>query len=203
MANIKLTKTALKGQRDDLKRFSRFLPTLQLKKQQLQVEVQTVRDEIKTLHTKLDVLVKDAQKWIELFSTEGFNVEVVSEQIVIDKMAVETRNIAGVDVPFFAELSFKPVEFDLFSTPSWYDGALDYVRQLLEMSKREEVMRERLSLLERELQVTNQRVNLFEKVKIPECNTNIRMIRIYLGDQETAAVGRSKIAKRKMQVVAS
>jgi V/A-type H+-transporting ATPase subunit D len=203
MANIKLTKTALKGQRDDLKRFSRFLPTLQLKKQQLQVEVQTVRDEIKALHTKLDALVKDAQKWIELFSTEGFEVDVVSQQIVIDKMLVENRNIAGVDVPFFAELTFQPVEFDLFSTPSWYDGALDYVRQLLEMSKREEVMRERLSLLERELQVTNQRVNLFEKVKIPECQTNIRMIRIYLGDQETAAVGRSKIAKRKMQVAVS
>ncbi len=203
MANIKLTKTALKSQRDDLKRFSRFLPTLQLKKQQLQVEVQTVRDEIKGLHTKLDALVKDAQTWIELFSSEGFDIDEVSTLISIDKMSIDTRNIAGVDVPFFAELSFQPIEFDLFTAPSWYDGALDYVRQLLEMSKREEVMRERLELLERELQVTNQRVNLFEKVKIPECKDNIRMIRIYLGDQETAAVGRSKIAKRKMQVVAS
>ena len=35
MAKIKLTKNELKAQRDALKRFQRYLPTLQLKKQQL------------------------------------------------------------------------------------------------------------------------------------------------------------------------
>ena len=35
MAKIKLTKTELKAQTDALKRFQRFLPMLQLKKQQL------------------------------------------------------------------------------------------------------------------------------------------------------------------------
>jgi V/A-type H+-transporting ATPase subunit D len=202
MANIKLTKTELKVQRDSLKRFSRFLPTLQLKKQQLQMEVQRVRDEIRELRTKLSKLQRSAEKWIELFSSEEFSLDKVVELIVLDKLSVETRNVAGVDVPFFAELSFKPCSFDFFTAPSWFDGALDYIRQLLEMSKREEVMRERMDLLEQELRVTNQRVNLFEKVKIPECKENIRMIRIYLGDQETAAVGRSKIAKSKMQAVA-
>ena len=40
-------------------------------------------------------------------------------------------------------------------------------------------------------------VNLFEKVKIPEAKENIRIIRIFMGDQQTAAVARSKIAKGK------
>ncbi len=202
MANIKLTKTELKVQRDSLKRYSRFLPTLQLKKQQLQMEVQRVRDEIRTLRSKLTELQRSAEQWIELFSSEEYVRDQVTELVVLDKLSVETRNVAGVDVPFFTELSFKPVTFNFFTSPSWFDGALDYIRQLLEMSKQEEVMRERMDLLEQELRVTNQRVNLFEKVKIPECKENIRMIRIYLGDQETAAVGRSKIAKRKMQAVA-
>ena len=35
MAKIKFTKTELKAQQDSLKQFVRFLPTLQLKKQQL------------------------------------------------------------------------------------------------------------------------------------------------------------------------
>ena len=35
MAKVKLTKTALKQERDALKQYERFLPTLQLKKQQL------------------------------------------------------------------------------------------------------------------------------------------------------------------------
>ena len=46
MAKIKLTKNELKFQRDALKRFQRYLPTLQLKKQQLQMEVRHVREEI-------------------------------------------------------------------------------------------------------------------------------------------------------------
>ena len=39
MAKVKLTKTELKAQTDALKRFQRFLPMLQLKKQQLQAEI--------------------------------------------------------------------------------------------------------------------------------------------------------------------
>jgi V/A-type H+-transporting ATPase subunit D len=54
-------------------------------------------------------------------------------------------------------------------------------------------------LLSKELRTTTQRVNLFEKVKIPECKENMRIIRIYLGDVDTAGVVRSKIAKRKSQ----
>ena len=55
--------------------------------------------------------------------------------------------------------------------------------------------------LERELRATAQRVNLFEKVKIPEAKENIRVIGIYLGDQQTSAVVRGKIAKKKLQEV--
>ncbi|MGL4854898.1 MAG: V-type ATP synthase subunit D [Lentisphaeria bacterium] len=200
MANIKLTKTELKVQRDALKRFSRFLPTLQLKKQQLQMEVQKVRDEIVQLREELAQLKSSADQWIEIFSSSEFDIEHVTTLVKLDHLTVESRNVAGVDVPFFTELSFKPCHYDLFTRPSWFDGALDYIKKLLEMSKREEVMHQRVDLLEQELRVTNQRVNLFEKVKIPEAKENIRMIRIYLGDQETAAVCRSKIAKRKMQV---
>jgi V/A-type H+-transporting ATPase subunit D len=43
-------------------------------------------------------------------------------------------------------------------------------------------------------------VNLFEKVKIPECLDNIRRIKIYLGDQQANAVGISKVAKKKIEV---
>ena len=41
------------------------------------------------------------------------------------------------------------------------------------------------ALLHEELRTTSQRVNLFEKVKIPECRENIRVIRIFLGDEQS------------------
>ena len=45
--------------------------------------------------------------------------------------------------------------------------------------------------------------DLFEKIKIPECRENIRVIRIALGNNDTAGVARSKIAKRKSQEAAA
>ena len=46
MAKIKFTKTELKAQQDSLKQFVRFLPTLQLKKQQLQMEVRLSTEQL-------------------------------------------------------------------------------------------------------------------------------------------------------------
>jgi V/A-type H+-transporting ATPase subunit D len=63
------------------------------------------------------------------------------------------------------------------------------------------VLQEQTRLLREELRITTQRVNLFEKVKIPETKTNIRIIQIHLGDQQTAAVVRGKIAKNKIMKV--
>ena len=58
------------------------------------------------------------------------------------------------------------------------------------------VLQEQARLIREELTITTQRVNLFEKVKIPETKENIRVIRIYMGDQQTAAVVRGKISKK-------
>ena len=61
-------------------------------------------------------------------------------------------------------------------------------------------MEAQIAILAKELRITTQRVNLFEKVKIPECKNNIRIIRIYLGDQQANAVGVSKVAKHKVEL---
>ena len=58
-----------------------------------------------------------------------------------------------------------------------------------------------MDILRQELRITTQRVNLFEKIKIPEAREAIRRIKIYLGDQTANAVGRSKIAKRKIEAL--
>ena len=63
------------------------------------------------------------------------------------------------------------------------------------------ILEKQYALLLAELVTTTQRVNLFEKIKIPECKENIRRIRIYMSDQETGAVARSKIAKKKGEVI--
>ncbi len=197
MAKIKLTKNELKAQRDALKRFSRYLPTLQLKKQQLQMEAQRIRGEYLALEREAEQYTGQVDDWIQLLD-QG-SAARLGEILEVEELVTDTRNVAGVDVPVFEELRFRQQPFDLFLEPLWYDDVIKAARQIVEHRIRLQILDRQRQAIEDELLTTTQRVNLFEKVKIPEARENIRRIQIFLGDEQTAAVGRAKIAKRKTQ----
>jgi len=198
MPKVKLTKTALKQQRDDLKQFQRFLPTLQLKKQQLQMEMMGCLEKIRANEIKEAELKKSLSSWTPLFG-EDAPVERIAKAIKIERLETGRLNIAGVDVPVFKSVDFSTAQYSLIDEDPWFDDGVDTVKRIIEVQTEREIIREQYRLIGKELRTTTQRVNLFEKVKIPECKDSIRTIQIYLGDMDTAAVGRSKIAKRKLQ----
>ncbi len=200
MAKIKLTKSELKSQRDALKQYARFLPTLQLKKQQLQMEMLRCRQEMKAILEEEEKLKDSIASWISLFGDDD-SAGFLKQTIKLGKVDTERKNIAGVDVPVFIALKFRIADYDLFEKDSWLDDAIEKIKEVLSLKAKHDIMQKQYDLIANELRTTTQRVNLFEKVKIPECKENIRTIQIYLGDQQTAAVGRSKIAKKKMQKV--
>ncbi len=198
MAKVKLTKTALKKERDSLKQFQRFLPTLQLKKQQLQLEMRECLNRIEFNERRERESKASLSSWLALFGAEQ-DAFRVADLVKVDRIKTDVMNIAGVDVPHFQRVVFADIEYDLFSEDPWIDDAVAALRKIVELRMEREVIRKQYDLIQTELRVTTQRVNLFEKVKIPECKENIRRIGIYLGDMDTSAVVRSKIAKNKLQ----
>ncbi|MCK9432348.1 MAG: V-type ATP synthase subunit D [Candidatus Omnitrophica bacterium] len=196
MAKIKFTKGELKRQRDSLKQFLRYLPTLQLKKQQLQLEILQQNTALQNAEQSLESKRQGVLVWAGLLSEaqEDFHSFVKP-----DKTVTHFKNIAGVDVPVFDALEFSEKDYDLFLFPLWVDSAIKSLRELAGLHKKIDTLRQGLDVLRRELRVTTQRVNLFEKVKIPQAEENIRLIKIYIGDQMANAVGRSKIAKKKIE----
>ncbi len=193
MAKIKYTKNELKAQRDALARFMRYLPTLQLKKQQLQMELRTRETQIASVRKEEIKAQNELTVWVKLFS-EPFDF---LPYIQLAEIQRSTINIAGVAIPVFENVSFIEKTPNLFETSAWTDHGIDALRQLIRLRIERQVIEEQYRLLFKELCATSQRVNLFEKMKIPECEENIRVIRIFMGDQQTAAVARSKIAKGK------
>ena len=121
----------------------------------------------------------------------------------IVSLRTDTGNIAGIDIPVFEGIDFESIPYDLYVMPPWVDRGVDALKRLLALDAEVRILKEQHRLLSEELRVTTQRVNLFEKVKIPETKESIRMIRIYLGDQQTAAVVRGKIAKSAIAVKVS
>ena len=200
---VKLTKNELKVQKDRLKQFQRYLPTLQLKKQQLQAVVMQVTAQLEQVARQRQAAVAGLDDWVAVFAeNDSFPAEKRLETLVRPKHVVcGEENIAGVVVPVFQELSFEDIQYDLADYPLWVDTAAVRLREIARLDALEKTLRRQVELLEQELRATAQRVNLFEKVKIPEAKENIRVIGIYLGDQQTSAVVRGKIAKKKLQEV--
>ena len=195
MAKIKLTKNELKVQKDALKMYRRYLPTLILKKQQLQTEIRTIEAKAKAIRQERENLEQGFQDWIAVFSeTDAFPKGIIT----VSNIRKGKGNIAGVDIPTFEGADFSRKDYDLYTTPLWVDIAANHMEKAISLDLEAEVLDEQVRLLSVELLSTSQRVNLFEKVKIPETEENIKKISIYMADQQVSAVVRSKISKRKI-----
>ena len=191
MPKIKHTKSELKNQRDDLRRYERFLPTLELKKHQLQIEVRKLNATLEANRAEEAALRAELDGWVRIFA-EPFELGAMLRLKEVRRLS---GNIAGVAIPIFQEAVFERAPLDLFQTSPWLDDGLAMLERLGSLKAAQAVMETQRRLLSEELRTTTQRVNLFEKVKIPECTDNIRVIRIFLGDEQTAAVARAKLAK--------
>jgi V/A-type H+-transporting ATPase subunit D len=194
VAKIKFTKNELKKQKDALKRFLRYLPTLMLKKQQLQMEIRKIEAQEAELKRNRETRYQEIRRWIAVFGEDV----AFPELLTVKSLVTELGNIAGVDIPVFQNIEFEQSPYDLFILPLWVDAATEKLEVLGTLDAKIAILEKQAELLGEELRITSQRVNLFEKVKIPETRENIRMIQIYLGDEQTAAVVRGKIAKKKL-----
>jgi V/A-type H+-transporting ATPase subunit D len=193
MALLKLSKNELKAQRDALKRYQRYLPTLQLKKQQLQLELRATEQRLERSRAEERALLDGLAPWIELLA-EPFEL---GAYLRLEGYETGIGNVAGVAIPTLGELRFARTLPDLFATPPWVDEALEVLEQVVRLRIEREIFEAQRARLAAELRTTSQRVKLFERVKIPECKDAIRRIRIALGDRMTLDVARGKIAKAK------
>ena len=194
MAKVRLTKNELKKQKDNLKRFTRYLPTLELKKKQLLQEIHRIQREIDRIESEYRRVEDETMHWVGVFAEE---IDL-KEYIKIKDIRIGKENIAGIDIPLFEDMTFEDAEVDFFNTSVWIDRGIDVCKDQVKRRIEKEIAEKQDDILREELRTTIQRIKLFEEVKIPEAKENIRVIQIFLGDQQTAGVVRGKIAKAKI-----
>ena len=195
MAKIKYTKNELKKQKDNLKRFTRYLPTLELKKKQLLMEIRQIQNNVERLHKEIDKTAAEVEQWVDVFAED---IDL-NEYFEMKEIISGTGNIAGIDIPLFEDVTFEDMEYDLYETPLWIDSGIQVSKEQVKRHAELTVCEQQEKIIRDELRVTIQRIKLFEEVKIPEARENIRVIQIFLGDQMTAEVVRGKIAKAKIE----
>jgi V/A-type H+/Na+-transporting ATPase subunit D len=190
------TRLELKRQREALARFERFLGALKRKQQKLQMALEEVRGERARAVDLLERVQAEIAGYEALLEEEaGIALEALARPA---EVRTATANVAGIAVPSFVGVDFPRAGYSLFATAAWVDRALTDLRRRAAAEAELHVLEQRRRLLSRELVRIVQRVNLFEKVMIPGAEVAIRRIRIHLGDEMAAAVGRAKLAKAKL-----
>lgn len=193
---IRLTKTELRVQQVRLAQLEKYLPTLQLKKMLLQSEVNRAEEEILQLDAEFRAAEKKAHGFSKLLSDR--EAADLFPALKITDVKKEFENIAGIDVPILKEVVFQDHPYFLFDTPVWLDSGISELKSLLVIRETVRLAREKKVALERELREISIRVNLFEKILIPRAEGHIKKIKVFLGDQQLAAIAQAKAAKRKI-----
>lgn len=193
---MRLTKTELRSQQIRLHQLEKYLPTLQLKKTLLQMEVNLAQQEIERLVIEYQSQKKEVTAYAALFSDRGASDLFPAVKVVDVKY--HTENIAGLDIPVFDQVVFQESTHFIFDAPVWLDASIQGLRELIVLREKIRIAEEKKATIEKELREVSIRVNLFEKILIPRAQANIRKIRIFLGDQQLSAVCQAKVAKQKI-----
>jgi V/A-type H+/Na+-transporting ATPase subunit D len=196
VAEVKFTKTELRSQQLKLSQLQKYLPTLQLKKAMLQLEVSNAQLEIENLISQFESSEERVKGYSTLFSDKS--ASDLFSAVKIERVLKHYENIAGVEIPLFDEVVFQESSYSLFDTPIWMESAIGGVKDLIVLREKIKIAQEKKRALEKELREVSIRVNLFEKIMIPRALENIKKIKIFLGDQQLAAVSQAKVSKRKI-----
>ena len=197
MAKINLTGNELKSQREVMTRYTRYLPTLELKKLQLELERRKLEAQLEAVRRQLAALGEKMSVWQQLFAEKL--PRPVEQMVHLKQVISGEANIAGLTVSVFNSVDIAVDEYDLVFTPPWIDAGIETIKEIIGCREWLKILEQQREAILAELRRTTQRINLFKDRLIPECKENIRQIRIHLGDMMAAAVGRAKIAKQKLQ----
>jgi V/A-type H+-transporting ATPase subunit D len=190
---IKLNKISLREQKQKLAMFQRFLPSLEARKQQLLMQLAEVRDNIKKKQADIDNLIKDISNWSQLY----WDMEKeIAYFIKVKQVQTKVRNIAGLKVPQFNGVIFEDAPYSVFATTYSFDEVVEKTRAIISLRSEFEILEEQERVLDEGFRKTSQRINLYDQILIPGCRESIRKINVYLQDQQAAAVGVAKVAKR-------
>jgi len=194
MAKLKLSKSALQQERNQLKLYQRTLPSLDLKRRQLTVELAKARREYGEAQQAVDELETTIGQQLPMLANP--DVEVAGLVTMTD-FDMGEENVVGVRLPILNRIECSVADYSMLAKPAWVDVLVERLKDAAEQRTRVLVAAERVRILEVQEKRVTQRVNLFDKILIPNAKQNIQRIQIFLGDAERAAVVRSKLAKGK------
>jgi len=197
MPKVKLSKSALQVQRTQLHLYQKLLPSLDMKRRQLTVEHERARTDYQDAQRAVQELEANIGRELSMLANDDLDL---SGLVRMKKCIVSQENVAGVRLPVLRGIEVEVAEYSMLAQAAWVDQLATRLRMAAEERMRLDVSARRVAVLGKAMRQITQRVNLFERILIPGAKSNIRCIRIFLGDLERDSVVRSKLAKSRSEV---
>lgn len=191
-----INKTALNELNKQLRVRRRALPTIKNKESALRLEVKKA----KTMADEVEERQNELMSRLQYMS--GMWAEYEPGLVTVTDVKISTSKIAGVKIPLLKEVIFSVQDFDLFSSPFWYADGIQILKELATLGIEREFYLKKMSLLDHARKKTTQKVNLYEKVQIPDYENAIRKIKRFLEDEENLSKSAQKIVKKRSEEVA-
>lgn len=193
---ILMNKNTLAALKVELQGYRTALPVFEMKEQQLKEVAQTILESVQRLEKAIDRINAQTKPWVALFAEANDDLDNI---VNIKHIKTTEKEIAGVTINIFEDLTFEDYELDLYNTPLWIDAAIDVIKDQKTNYRIIALEKENLELVQEELAEARRMKNALKEVFIPETKHNIRKIEIYLGDVERLAIGCAKLVKKKKQ----
>lgn len=193
---FKYNKSALHELGEQLKIRENALPTIKSKEAALRLEVKKAKKLALGFDEKLKVKVEEIKDMVRLW------VEFDDGLVRLKNATYTTRTIAGVKIPVLENLEFQLAEISQYHKPDWFLDGIHILEELTRLSIQRDVNWKAMEILEYARKKTTQKVNLYEKVQIPDYNQAISKIKRFLEDEENLSKAAQKILKRRNEKVA-
>ncbi|MFK0571929.1 V-type ATP synthase subunit D [Endozoicomonas sp.] len=195
MAKVALNKSSLTKEKRSLKTFNRYLPALELKRQQLMMERKKAEEALAETREHLAEVERLVRQQLPMLARQDVPVDNL---VKVTDVRLKQENIVGTSVPLVEHIEIALTPYSDLAKPHWVDYLVELLQQMIRLKVELQVRQLRYKELDKATRTTSQRVNLFSKVLIPQSKKNIQKIQIYMSDQDRASVMNAKLSKGKV-----
>jgi len=187
---IQFNKSAIQQYQRQLEIREKALPTLKSKETALRMEVKKagkgLEDKKRQLQDEMTKMEKVDKFWVEF---PGL--------IQIKNADVQIKNIAGVKIPVLSGVNYEVADYALFGQPAWVPTGVEILKRMVKLRVEIKITERQFMILNRARKKTTQKVNLYEKVQIPQYQNAIRMVKRFLEDKENLSKAAQKLVKKR------
>ena len=117
--------------------------------------------------------------------------------LTIENTGIYQKKVVGINVPEVDEVTFRLLDVSWWHYPAWVPSGITLLQKIITNDLQVRIKEEQRSLLNTARKKTTQKVNLYEKVQIPDYEEAIMKVSRFLEDQENISKAAQKIVKKR------